>query len=431
MPDIKTKDIVQDSIKTINKSAVATERMKSAFIRTKENAEHGLYTAENSPNEYAVDRIQDEVDTVGRKTVRRIDKFGRNGIKATRENISKVKTYFGQNASDIPKEQVWQRAGNSGRRPGGTMKSSIKTVKHGKKNIKQATKSVGKTAIKTSRRSVKAAQKTVKGAQRTIKTAQKTANTAQKTAQATAKAAKIAAQSARAAAKAAASTAKAAVKATIATVKAIIAGIKALVAAIAAGGWVAVLVIVIVCLIALLLRSCFGIFFSGEDSNSEFALQDVVGEINSDYQKQIDTIKTNISYDVLEISDSSVNWPEVLAVYAVKTTTDPSNAQEVVTMDTSKKTILKDIFWQMNQISSRTETKTEEVVTETDDGYGNIVETTTTQTIVYLYITVSNKTVEEMANQYGFNEDQREQLVELLAEENRSMWDTLINISDE
>ena len=44
-----------------------------------------------------------------------------------------------------------------------------------------------------------------------------------------------------------------------------------------------------------------------------------------------------------------------LAVYAVKTTTDPDNAQEVATMDDDEKLeLLKDIFWQMNEISSST-----------------------------------------------------------------------------
>ena len=86
-------------------------------------------------------------------------------------------------------------------------------------------------------------------------------------------------------------------------------------------------------------------------------------------------------------------------------------------MDDSKKAILKDIFWQMNQISSRTETKTEEVMTETDDSHGHIVETKTTVTRTYLYITVSHKTAEEMADQYHFSADQRKQLAELLASE--------------
>ena len=57
MPDIKTRDVVKGTVKTIDKSAVAAERMKDAYIRTKDKAEHGLYSADNSPNEYAADRI--------------------------------------------------------------------------------------------------------------------------------------------------------------------------------------------------------------------------------------------------------------------------------------------------------------------------------------------------------------------------------------
>ena len=56
MADIKTRDAVKGTIKTIDKSAVAAERMKDTFIRTKEKADHSYYSAENSPEEYAADR---------------------------------------------------------------------------------------------------------------------------------------------------------------------------------------------------------------------------------------------------------------------------------------------------------------------------------------------------------------------------------------
>lgn len=72
---------------------------------------------------------------------------------------------------------------------------------------------------------------------------------------------------------------------------------------------------------------------------------------------------------------------------AVKVNTDPDNPQEVATMDDSKKKILKDVFWAMNEITYSTVTKTENVVTETDDGNGNIVQTETTVMRIYLYIT--------------------------------------------
>lgn len=233
-------------------------------------------------------------------------------------------------------------------------------------------------------------------------------------------------QTARAATKATAAGIKAAVKATTAAVKAIIAGTKALIAAIAAGGWVAVVIILVICVIGLIVGSCFGIFFSGEDSGTGQTMRQAVQEINADYQSQIDTTRANLTYDELEMSGSRAVWPEVLAVYAVKATTDPDDPQEVATVDDSKKAILKDIFWRMNEISSRTESKTEEVITETDDGHGNIVETATTVTRTYLYITVSHKTAEEMADNFNFTADQRKQLSELLDEENRRLWSAVL-----
>ena len=156
------------------------------------------------------------------------------------------------------------------------------------------------------------------------------------------------------------------------------------------------------------------------------SMQTVVQEINAEYDTKLQAEKDAVSYDVLEMSGSRAVWKDVLAVYAVKTNTDQDNPQEVATMDDSKKQLLKDIFWEMNQISSRTESKTETQITETDDGHGNIVQTETTVTHTYLYITVSHKTVDEMAAQYGFNQEQKDYLVELLKDENNSIWSQVL-----
>jgi len=166
-----------------------------------------------------------------------------------------------------------------------------KTVAGSGKHIKQKVMSTSDAAIKTAGRRIKTPQRSVKNAGQTVRT---TAKTTQKTVQA---------------AKAVATGVKAAVKATIAAVKAIIAATKALIAAIAAGGWVAVVVIIVICLIALIVGSCFGIFFSNENSGSGQTMQTVVQEINTDYQTQLDTTKANISYDVLEMSGSRAVWP--------------------------------------------------------------------------------------------------------------------------
>ena len=298
-----------------------------------------------------------------------------------------------------------------------------KTIKQSARNSQKAVKTAAKGTVKTTQKSVKTAQATSKAA---IKTAQTTAKTTQAAAKASAKAAQRTAQVAKATAKATAAAVKASAKATVAVVKAIIAGTKALIAAIAAGGWIAVVVIIVICLIGLLVSSVFGIFFSGEDSGTGMTMPAVVREINTEYDNRLEEIKNGTAHDVLEMSGSRAVWKEVLAVYSVKTTTDPDNPQEVATMDESKKQLLTDIFWAMNEISSRTETRTETQVTETDDGHGNIVQTETTVTRTYLYITVAHKTAEQMADQYGFNEEQRQQLSELLAEENNSLWSQVL-----
>lgn len=440
MADIKTRDAVKGTIKTIDKAAVAGERMKSAYAKTKDKAEQGYYADENSATEYASDRVSSGAERISKEGVYQFDKQGQKGVKATKENIVKAKDKIAgfkqkravqaaekrqaQNVSENVGSQI--RYGNASRSSAQTAKGAKQTgkmVKRTARNTEKTVKTTAKGTVKTAQKSVKTAQTTSKAA---IKTSAQAAKTAQKTAQTTVKASQRAIQAAKVTAKATATAVKAAVKATIAAVKAIIAGTKALIAAIAAGGWIAVVVIIIICLIGLLVGSVFGIFFSGEDSGNGMTMQTVVREINTDYDNRLDEIKNGTAHDVLEMSGSRAVWKEVLAVYSVKTTTDPDNPQEVATMDDNKKELLKNIFWEMNEISSRTETKTETQITESDDGHGNIVQTETTVTRTYLYITVNHKTAAEMADKYSFSEEQRQQLLELLAEENNSLWSQVL-----
>ncbi len=449
---IKTKSTVKD-IKALDKSTVAAQRMKEAVIRTKDKADHSLYREENSPGEYSSERLSAGVGRVAQEAAHQFDRLGRKGFQATGENLTKAKEAVQKRkaAAEQPKKQAEKQAarqaGQSTTRWGGRQaadavsqpakavrqegravkalgrgKDSVKTVDRGRKTIKQAA-SAGKGTIKTASKSIKMVETTAKAG---IKTSRQAASAAQRTALATARAARAAAHGARVAARTAVAAAKAAVRATAAAVKAIISATKALVAAIAAGGWIVALVIVVICLIGLVVGSCFGIFFSGEDSGTGQTMQTAVREINADYQESLDGIRASHSYDVLEMSGSRAVWKEVLAVYAVQTTTDPDNAQEVATMDDGKLELLRDIFWQMNEISSSTSTRTETVVEVTDDGNGNIVETEVTVTQTYLYITVSHKTAQEMADQLGFDQDQREQLAELLADENNALWSQVL-----
>ena len=447
MGRIKTRESTKD-IKVLDKAAVVSERMKTALVRSKDQAENLMDDGQISPSEYAEDKIryaaEDLADRVGHDVSSGAKKAINKGKEAYRERheekrirkkeerVQKYEEDLRRSAQtsapqqkaarDTAKKNVEaQKAGTRTKR-----NQTIKTAKKTEHTIKQSARSAGKQTVKAGAKgTVKSTEKAVKTAEKTskaaIKTAEATAKATQKAAAAAAKAAQKTAEIARQTAIAAYKAAVAAAKAIAAAIKAIAAAIKALVAAIAAGGWVAVVVIVVICLIALIVGSCFGIFFSSEDTGSEKTMRQVIQEINLDYQNELDAIKASVEYDALEMSGSRAVWPEVLSIYAVKTTSDPDDPQEVATITPEKEQLLKDLFWAMNEITHRTETRAETVIVETDDGNGNILEEEVQETITTLYITVSHKTADEMAAQYCFNAEQEQQLAELLAQDS-SMW---------
>ena len=287
MADIKTRDAVKGTIKTIDKAAIASERMKSAYVGIKEKAEQGYYADENSATEYAADRISYAADRVKDEGIHQFNKQGQKAVKTTQENIGKAKdkiTDFkqsravkaaeqkaAQNMSEQHGLQIRHGAASRSSAPdvSQTAKSQlIKTRQQGQKMIKTTARNAEKAVKATAKGTVKTTEKGIKTAQATSKAAIKTTETSVKTAQvaakASAKTAQKAAQAAKVTAKATAEATKATVRATIAAVKAIIAGTKALISALIAGGWIAVVIILIV----VLLGCAVSLFGGGSGSNA-------------------------------------------------------------------------------------------------------------------------------------------------------------------
>ena len=287
MADIKTRDAVKGTIKTIDKAAIASERMKSAYVGIKDKAEQVYYSDENSATEYAADRISFAADRVKDEGIHQFNKQGQKAVKTTQENIGKAKdkiTDFkqsravkaaeqkaAQNMSEQHGLQIRHGAASRSSAPdvSQTAKSQlIKTRQQGQKMIKTTARNAEKAVKTTAKGTVKTTEKGIKTAQATSKAAIKTTETSVKTAQAAAKAsaktAQKAAQAAKATAKATAEATKASVKATISAVKAIIAGTKALIATLIAGGWIAIVIILIV----VLLGCAVSLFGGGSSSTS-------------------------------------------------------------------------------------------------------------------------------------------------------------------
>ena len=405
---IKTREVIKD-IKTLDKKKAMTGGTRTVYTKTKEIAEQGAnsHQLQRQGDGYAQDKTEQ-----GAKSG--VETSGRAAAGSTKRAFNAVRD-LRSSAKDTRQatQGAKQAAQTVGRKAATTAKAADKGVKQGAKGtVKTAGKSI-KTAEKTARTTVKTSQQAARGAKVAAKGTQVTARNAARAAQMSARAAAIAA--------------RLAAKAIAAFVKMAIAAVKSLVAAIAAGGWVAVVVILIICLIALVAASAFGIFFTGDEKiDGNPSLREVVFEVNEEYNEEIEEIKAANTYEELSLVGTRAKWKEVLAVFAVKTTTDPDNPLDVVTLDEKRQELLREIFWDMNTIESRVEERERTEIVLEEDEDGNLQESTKTYTVRTLYITLSSKTADEVASAYNFTTEQKELLNELLDQKYDSAWQTVL-----
>ena len=197
-------------------------------------------------------------------------------------------------------------------------------------------------------------------------------------------------------------TAKVAKEAGKKALRAIVAAAEKLAAAIGAGGAAAVSVVVVILLVGMLFASPLGILFAGEDTGTEIKIPDAVATLNGEFTDEIYRIMEDHPYDELDMQEGMEaamlhNWRNVLAVYAVKVSTDEEHGLDVMTMDEEKLQLLREIFFDANKLEY-------ELTTRTVDG----------KRITTLHISAQIKDAMQMANEYGFTAQQREMLEELL-----------------
>ena len=369
MADIKVKDIAKKGVKTINKAVVQTERFKDNIVRTKEKAEETVSNDINS-NEYASNKIKFATDRAFDESVNQFNKQGQKSFMKTKENYQKSKAKIKQ------------------------LKKKIKDKRKVKSTVKNT-----KTAIKTSK---EVAKKTEKTAKETIKASKRAMQIAKETAKKTAQGVKVA------------------IKTTISAIKAIIAGTKALVAAIVAGGWVAVIVIIVICLVALMCSSIFGIFFSSQKTSANsITMNTVVAECNQEFSDKLQSIQDSNPHDDYVLEGSMASWKDVLTVYTIKQS-NGVNQQDVMTIDDNKKNVIKQIFWDMNSLTSEVK---DEMVTEQGTNADEMPKQVQKKV---MHIKINTKTLEQMKNDYHFSPAQNKQLAELTDNRYASLWNGVI-----
>ncbi|AHF08774.1 C40 family peptidase [Dehalobacter restrictus] len=459
MREIRTKSVIRD-IKVLDKASDVSHRMKNAYIRTKEQTEQNGHNEDSNYVDKAVSGVKDGTETVAQKALT-VGEHGKNAVWEIKERraggtgtsntitrgdqsghtsypgakVPKSKQRYVQGKATLTAKQAAERKAaqtfqNS------VFQSAEKAALQGGKIHGQTGRRIKQSARESSITVKQAAKGTVKTAQRRVKTIERSAKTAIKisrsAAQNTVKTAQTAKRATQAATRVAAVSAKAAVKAMQITIKTIIAALKSLLAMIAAGGWAAVVIILLVCLVGLMSESVFGVFFSNEDTGKNTpVMTEAVSQLNGEFATKLDQIEKENPHDTLDLSnnDSSnmvSNWRDILAVYAVKVASDPENGIEVATLDDTKVGILRNIFWDMNKIDYWLETIEHEGTAITTDKDGNTSEETVTSTETVLHIHVTSKFYSNIIVEYHFNPQQVGMLNELMQDKYQQLFMRLI-----
>ena len=342
MPDIKVKPKNELKIRKFDATTVYTQKLKDNIvsINTKTNNTNNTNNENNDEIDYGINQIEEKAQILSNKGIRTFNKYGQKSVIKTKNNI------------EFAKNRIKKKIENN---------KIIKT----KENITNARKTILKVENKT-RKAIKDTPKRIKQAEKVTKQTVKTS----------VKIAKKSYQIAKVAAKTTIKVARTTIKTMITVIKSIISATQALIAAILAGGWIAIVIVIIICLIGMICSSIYGIFFSNENGVNLKSMSSVVSETNSD----------------------------------------------AITLDDNKIQKLKDIFWKMNTISSRIEDVEKDI--EIIDDNGN----THTEKVIrkVLYIDIQGKSVEEMANSYNFNENQLQQLVELKSDKYKDLWSNVL-----
>lgn len=166
-------------------------------------------------------------------------------------------------------------------------------------------------------------------------------------------------------------------------------------------------------------KTPFGVFYSGVDGY-ENSIAKAIAEIDAEFEAAKNELlnypadRVVITHLPAGTNDLMItNWNEVVAVFAANTASNKDNATDVAVIDEARKNLLRQTFWDMNELTHEVE-----VITH---GSG---EDAWTETV--LYITLTSKTHEQMIEEYDFTPYQITAVNELLKPEYAQMMAELI-----
>ena len=228
-----------------------------------------------------------------------------------------------------------------------------------------------------------------------------------------------------AAQKAAAGTGRTAV-AVRSVIRHFLASLHSLITILAAGAGAALGIVIVICLVAFVSGSAYGIFFAANAPNENaVTVQEAVETLTAEYRNRLEEISDTVQHDRQDITANDdvyyIRWQDVLAVFSSYVAGSEQGAP-VAALTEEQVDKLREIMWAMNAVDYSTRAKT--VTIDTTDEDGNTTTTEITETV--LVISLTHKTPDEMAANYHFTTRQNNYLQLLQDPQYEELWAELL-----
>ena len=205
-----------------------------------------------------------------------------------------------------------------------------------------------------------------------------------------------------------------------------LADLHSLTAILAAGVGTALGIVIVICLVAFVSGSAYGIFFAADAPNkASVTVSEAVETLTAEYRDKLEEISDTVQHDRQDITAHDdvyyIRWQDVLAVFSSYVSGNEQGAP-VAALTENQVDKLREIMWAMNAVDYSTRAET--AVIETTDEDGNPTTTEITETV--LVIELTHKTPDEMAADYHFTTRQNSYLQLLQDPQYEELWAELL-----
>ena len=205
-----------------------------------------------------------------------------------------------------------------------------------------------------------------------------------------------------------------------------LADLHSLTAVLAAGAGAALGIVLIICLVAFVSGSAYGIFFAADAPNAaSVTVREAVETLTAEYRDRLEEISDTVQHDRQDITANDdvyyIRWQDVLAVFSSYVTGSEQGAP-VAALTEEQLDKLRETMWAMNAVDYSTHPETTTIDTTDEDG--NPTTTEITETV--LVIELTHKTPDEMAADYHFTTRQNTYLQLLQDPQYEELWAELL-----